>query len=539
MLGASVATNDKFPRMTSAALFKDVMPTLQIDQQQVIVPEGASVLDAARMLGIDIPALCQRQGCKPNTSCLCCVVRVNGSKRLVPSCSTAAVQGMRVESQTPDVMGARRTALELLLSDHAGDCQAPCQNVCPAHMDIPQMMRQIQTGQMHEALLTVKEHIALPAILGRICPELCEKGCRRGLIDAPVSICQLKRTVADADLFSPDPWLPPCAPGIGKRVAIVGAGPAGLAAAWYLLQHGHACVVLDEHEQPGGNLRYAIDPQRLPRNVLDAEIQLVRRLGAEFHPSVKLGADVSLQELSQQYDAVLLALGELDARVAASLGLPVQGHRIQVDAQTMQTPLEKVFAAGAVVTPYRHAVRAVAAGRQAALSIDAFVRGSPLAPASRFAVRLGVLSPSELEIFKSNAVSQPRQAPDMSGHSAEVESIRCLSCDCAKTGHCALQRYAILYNAQPAHFRSTRREMTRNSEHPEIIYEPGKCIACGLCVQIAQNAVDPMGLAFVGRGFSVRVAAPLDAKFSQVLQKAAKQCADACPTGALSLRKPI
>jgi ferredoxin len=176
------------------------MPTLKIDNREVTVPEGSSVLDAARSLGIDVPALCQYEGCTPNTSCLCCIVRVNCGKRLVPSCGTKAAEGMSVESETPDIRAARKTALELLLADHAGDCRAPCQNVCPARMDIPTMIRQINDGALHEALLTVKQHIALPAVLGRICPELCEKGCRRGQIDSPVSICRLKRYVADVDL---------------------------------------------------------------------------------------------------------------------------------------------------------------------------------------------------------------------------------------------------------------------------------------------------------------------------------------------------
>lgn len=163
------------------------------------------------VLGIDVPVLCQYEGCTPNTSCLCCVVRVNAGRRLVPSWSVMiAAEGMIVESETDGTpMHAGSTPLELLLADHAGDCKAPCTNVCPAHMDIPSMIGHIEAGDAR-CMVVVKQHIALPAVLGRICPELCEKGCRRAGHTA-VSICRLKRYVADVDLQSGNPGCRPAA----------------------------------------------------------------------------------------------------------------------------------------------------------------------------------------------------------------------------------------------------------------------------------------------------------------------------------------
>ena len=122
------------------------MPSVTIDDRVVDVPEGATVLDAARQLGIDIPTLCFLGGHPPQTSCMVCLVKVDGARRLVPACATKARDGMRIESETDEIRTARRTALELLLSDHLGDCIAPCQAVCPAHMSIPQMIRQIAAG---------------------------------------------------------------------------------------------------------------------------------------------------------------------------------------------------------------------------------------------------------------------------------------------------------------------------------------------------------------------------------------------------------
>lgn len=516
------------------------MPTIRIDSREVTVEPGSTILDAARKLGLDIPALCHRDGYEPNTSCLCCIVKVNGGARLVPSCATRAADGMVVESETPEVHEARKTALELLLADHAGDCLAPCTNVCPAHMDIPLMIRQISAGRLHDAIVTVKQTIALPATLGRICPELCENGCRRKQYDAPVSICQLKRHVADVDLASPAPYLPPCRESSGKRVAIVGSGPAGLAAAWYLLQSGHQAVIFDEHELPGGNLRYAVPKDQLPDAVLDAEIDLVRRLGAEFRLGVRIGREMTIADLRAQFDAVLIAVGELDKGKAAALGLELTGKGLKLNRDTMMTGIDGVFAAGAATGPMKHAVRAVAEGRQAAELIDLYIRGIRIVPRGpTFTVRLGVLTDAEFKAFSAQSPATPRAASPSGGLSApaaRTESERCLGCDCAKLDGCALRHYSIKYGASPTRYKTERRPFERIITHESIVYEPGKCIACGLCVQIASRAQEPLGLSFIGRGFRVKVAAPFDADLSEALRKVGEECCRACPTSALSLR---
>src|SRR4030042_669968 len=143
------------------------MPRLVIDGRDVEVPAGATVLEAARRLGLDIPTLCYLEGLPAATSCMACVVKVAGRDGLVPSCATRAEDGMRVESETEEVREARRAALELLLGDHLGDCIGPCHGACPAHMDIPRMIREIARGDLRAAIATVKARIALPAVLGR------------------------------------------------------------------------------------------------------------------------------------------------------------------------------------------------------------------------------------------------------------------------------------------------------------------------------------------------------------------------------------
>ena len=517
------------------------MPTITIDGEPVEVPAGATILDAARKAGIEIPTLCHREGHPPLTSCFVCVVRVNGGARLLPSCATLAAEGMAVESASEGVRKARRAALELLLGDHLGDCIGPCQGVCPAHMDIPRMIGQIAAGRLREALVTVKERIALPAVLGRICPEICEKGCRRAHTDGAVSICMLKRHVADADLASGDPYLPPCAPASGKRVAIVGSGPAGLSAAWYLLQEGHACTLFDEHDQAGGALRTVLPEDVLPRDVLDAEIALIARLGAEF----RLGARVtSLDDLRREFDAVLVTVGPAGPEGAAALGLPAGKHGVQVERLTLATPVPGVFAAGSAVAPTQHAVRAVADGRTAALSIARTLAGEASADRGRpFSTHMGRLHEEELAGFAAGASVEGRTAPaggPEAGYAVEEavrEAMRCLRCDCSKQGECQLRRHAIAYDASPTEYRGERREYAREDTHPDVVYEPGKCISCGVCVQIAAEAREDLGLTFIGRGFSVRVGVPFSAELSEGLRRVARECAAACPTGALAPRE--
>jgi len=526
------------------------MPKLTIDNRQVEVDSGATILDAAGKLRIEIPTMCFLKGHKASTSCMVCLVKVNGLDRFVPSCGTIAQDGMRVVSDSQEIRQARRAALDLLLSDHLGDCIGPCQTTCPARMNIPLMIRQIAEGSLRDAIATVKRDIALPAVLGRICPKPCERACRRAAFDDAVSICLLKRYVADIDLQSANPYLPPCKPGQDNRVAIVGAGPAGLAAAYYLQQDGYKCTIFDDHEKPGGMLQYAAPEQELPGDILEAEIALIMKLGVQFQGRTRIGTALSMEDLRTDFDAVFVAVGELKAGGSAWMGLETGPNGIVINRKTYETNLPGVFAGGDAVRKRKLTVRAVADGKEAAVSITQYLSGRTLTGAAKpFNTHIGKLQDGEIEKFLAGASKAPRRTPaqedtGFTDEQAREEAARCLHCDCRKAENCKLRQYAHDYGARPARYKPVlsrveggrRRAFVQHVQHPDVIYEPGKCIDCGLCIQIASEAGEKLGLTFIGRGFDVRVAVPFGRSIAESLKHVAGKCVAACPTAALAFK---
>ena len=263
---------------------------ITIDGKRVEVAPGRTVLQAARQIGVDIPTLCHLEKCGPLTSCQVCLVKVvaNGQSRLVPSCATQAAPGMVIESETEEVHQARRTALELLFSDHVGDCLSPCHRLCPLQLNIPAMIRQIQAGRLEEATATLRQALPLAGVLGRLCHHPCEQGCRRGVFDEPAAIRQMERFLTEHEFKGDSKQAAVRAfprPAAGRQsVVVVGAGPAGLAAAHDLARRGYAVTVMDRHGKPGGRLR-DVPESEMPAAVLEAEIALLAEMGIDLKPA--------------------------------------------------------------------------------------------------------------------------------------------------------------------------------------------------------------------------------------------------------------
>lgn len=516
------------------------MPDLAVDGRQASVPDGATLLDAARSLGIAIPMLCHREGLPHHASCMVCLVEDERSGRLVPACATQASEGDRVRTTGDRVASARRRSLEFLLAEHDGDCEAPCTRACPAHADIPAAARRVAAGDRRAALATIMERLPLAWTLAVVCPAPCRQACRRRRVDSAVDICALKRAAAEAGLVGAEPYTPPALPSSGKSVAIVGAGPAGLAAAYFLARDGHRCVVFEGRARPGASLP-------APHDALEADIAVLRRLGVEIHTGRAVAAGPDVEGIKEGHDALVLAVGS-----------PTALAELLPDASR----LPGVFACGnaAPVQPTRLAVRSVAEGRKAAAAVGSFLAGRPIEPERRrFDAHRGALSDGDLALIARRADAKAGRSPAAASARASAgapgsapdpvvaEALRCLDCDCFRKASCRLRRLADRLGADARRFADARRITDgsrfagRDERRLELVaastglsLESGKCIRCGICVRIAEAAGDRPGLAFSGRGPGVRVRVPFGDDLSRALPSTAAACVAACPTGALA-----
>jgi formate dehydrogenase major subunit len=280
------------------------MISIAINGRTLTGQPGETILEVARRAGIDIPALCAERRLDPFDSCGVCVVEVAG-RGIVKACSTSIAEGMEVLTDSTAAHDVRKVALELLLSNHWGDCVGPCQEACPAHTDCQAYVSLAGNGRFEDALRVLYEYLPLPACFGRVCPAPCEDACRRQLAEEPVQIRHLKRFLGDL----PVSYVPPVEAESGKRIAVVGGGPAGLSAAYFLRRRGHSVILFEAMPHMGGMLRYGIPEYRLPQSVIDREVDVLRQMGIEFRNGVKLGEQITLSELDAEYDAVFVGLG--------------------------------------------------------------------------------------------------------------------------------------------------------------------------------------------------------------------------------------
>ncbi len=232
------------------------------------------------------------------------------------------------------------------------ECLAPCRQKCPAQINIPKYIEHLKRGEFAEALLTIKESNPLPLSTGRVCPEPCALACRRHIGDEPVAINYLKRFAADWEMSSGRRLHIPVLPDTGRKVAVIGGGPAGLSAAYFLRRLGHAVTIYDQMPALGGMLRYGIPEYRLPKRVLDWEIEGILALGIQAATGVALGKDFTIDFLrANGHDAIFLAVGawrdnglgleddgvsgivsgiELLRRMQTSAPIPLRGHVIVI-----------------------------------------------------------------------------------------------------------------------------------------------------------------------------------------------------------------
>ena len=672
---------------------QDTIIRLTINGKAVEARAGQTIVAAALAHGIEIPTLCHDARVKPYGACGVCCVEAVGVPKLLRACSTNVAEGMQILTESPRALASRRAALELLLSDHDGDCRPPCALACPGHTDCQGYVALIANGQPQEAAALIKDKLPLPASIGRVCPHPCETACRRKMVEEPISIAFLKSFAADADLKSDKPFMPEIGVETGKRVCIVGGGPGGLTAAYFLRRQGHTVKIIDAMPQMGGMLRYGIPEYRLPKAVLDAEIALIAQMGVAMENNVRLGETVTLEVLRESYDAVVLAVGAwtslrfgcpgeelpgviggIDYLRANMLGEPILAKRIAVvgggntamdavrtavrlgaeqvyniyrrtkaEMPAEAVEIEEAEEEGVVFRCLQNPIEVLAEnGRAAKLHLQNMELGAPDASGRRAPVAivgdeewLGVdlvimaigqgLNAAGLDgveltkrrtiaadenSFRTNldgvfaigdatnkgagiaiaAIGEANRAADVIGRylnganvpyqapvlvervmteadfadqakqarakmphrsaaerkcdfkevncgfseiDARKEASRCLECGCHDYFECKLIRFANAYKAKPETAAGDKHRRLILDDHPFIERNPDKCVLCGLCVRVCEEAMGVTALGLVGRGFDTVVKPALGAPLLEAGCVSCGQCVAACPTGAL------
>jgi ferredoxin len=487
------------------------VPTLTINNQTVQVDEGTTLLQAARAMDIEVPTLCYWEGVRPMNSCMLCVMRNADNGTLVPSCSTVCVDGMNIETDSGDVANARKDVLELIISEHVGDCEAPCSHTCPASMNIPVMMREIYDSDYDSAAYTVTNGLVFPWTLGYICPAPCENPCRRKSYDETMKIRQLHRNVAER-AQEENPELLETPEDSGRSVAIIGAGITGMAASWVLRKQGHAVTIYERESIAGGKMQHMTE-EELPKHVLNAEIANIEKIGVKFELNREINGNGDLDALQENYDAVILACNEVGK------------------------PGGKVFEA----KEHKLHVRAVGNGKTTAQWVNRYLDTVVPDPEPKlFNCKIGKMTKDQLENmrehtenFEHMTVSPKEDDPLLD---TQQEAGRCLHCDCRKRVSCGLRKWASDYGAEKRRYKTTEEQDFRILGRGNVLFEPGKCIRCGLCVAIAEKHGEDIGLSFIGRGFDMEIRVPFDHDFDEALKNSADECVEACPTAAIAFK---
>jgi formate dehydrogenase major subunit len=313
---------------------------VSVNKREMEVYEGLTILQALLQEDVHIPHLCYDIRLeRSNGNCGLCVVELGegADVREVKACQTPIKEGMVITTNSAKLESYRKVRLEQILSDHNADCVAPCVQTCPANVDIQKYLRHAANGNYENAVRVIKDSNPFPLVCGRVCPHPCEAQCRRNLVDTPVAINYVKRFVADWDMARESAWLPEKKPSTGKRIAIVGAGPGGLTAAYYSAINGHDVTVFERQPEAGGMMRYGIPEYRLPKATLDKEIDIIKALGVRIMTGKSLGTHIRLEDLQSDFDTVYMAIGSWRATPLGIEGENLDGVWLGINYLTQQT----------------------------------------------------------------------------------------------------------------------------------------------------------------------------------------------------------
>ena len=283
---------------------------ISINGKEITAQDSITILEAAERAEIYIPTLCHVRGKNGGNPCGLCVVEVEGNEIPLRSCDTKIQEGMRITTDSDVLKNLRSERLAILAETHFGDCKAPCNLTCPGQINVQGYIAHVAKGQYEEGLRLVMERNPFPFSVGRVCPRFCETKCRRVLVEEPIAINHLKRFLADWCMANNIDLRIPKDPSTGKKVAVIGGGPSGLTGAYFLTRKGHEVTVFEAAPKLGGMLRYGFPEFKIPKAVLDYEIDTLLQLGINVKTNQKWGVDYTLQDLKDQgFGAILIAIG--------------------------------------------------------------------------------------------------------------------------------------------------------------------------------------------------------------------------------------
>ncbi|MDR0714245.1 MAG: (2Fe-2S)-binding protein, partial [Bacteroidales bacterium] len=396
-----------------------------INEKEVDAIQGETIIETIRRAGFPIPSLCYAGNAKHKSSCMVCAVKNSVTGQMLPSCTTMPTEGMRIETDSPEVMASRTLSLELLLSEHRADCEAPCKIACPGNMDVAAMNRLYDAGKTDEALTLLRDTLVIPATLCYICNAPCEKICRKGDLNRPVPIREIKKKlVSQTDLNT----IVPPATHNGKKVAVTGSGPAALAAAYHLCRRGYETFIF---EPSGMLLTPYIQSENVPADIIDLEMEVIKKTGIKIEYT-------SDSPPTEEFDAIIHPV----VKTKQPARMVFEGHRMAREMHASLTPA----------------------------SCPTFL-------------------PEENRKTFNSTYSRFTDAEKKRLTESPTTQTHCLYCDCEGKATCHLRRYATEYGIRNSRYSKdgAHEALCRQEVNKNIRFEPAKCIKCGLCVYNSDN----------------------------------------------------
>lgn len=508
------------------------MIKLQIDNKIIEVEEGVRLIEAARQNGIEIPSLCYRDDLPHYTSCSVCLVKNEDNNKFLHSCSILAEEGMKIDASSEEVLGLRKDAISMLLSEHRAECEAPCKVVCPLGLNIPLMNRYIQKGDLKAASELAFNEMGLPETMCFLCPEYCENACRRKMIDETIAIVNVKSYSSNNYILKE--YISGLEkPSSGKRIAIVGGGISGLTASFFLAKQGHYVVIFEKEEKLGGSILKNLENDDQAKEIFEQEVDNVLALGVEIKYDSFIDKNRLSTSLISEFDSILISTPGFEsiqnAKVAESY--------ILTEGDSMVLKGTPIFRIGKAAKQNKQIIRDISQAKKAALAIDVFLKNGKLNPIVKaFNSAIGKIEEHEKKVWLKETPKETYRYKDPQTLDESIKEVEnCMHCDCRAQNDCQLRNISEDYKLSNPKMKMYSHPIEKKINYGNgLIFENAKCIKCGLCVRLLQKETNEPGLGFQGRGFMSIISEPLTHTFQDALNDNVDKLVDICPTAALS-----